>query len=67
VVSLFLDHGCAGEGSGGGLGAHGGRGDWGHARGHAGPHGGPGHRRFFSSNRSRYFLIKFIPRIEILN
>jgi hypothetical protein len=51
VVSLFLDHGCAGEGSGGGLGAHGGRGDWGHARGHAGPHGGPGHRRFFSSNR----------------
>jgi hypothetical protein len=26
VVSLFLDHGCVGEGSGGGLGAHGGRG-----------------------------------------
>jgi hypothetical protein len=37
------------------------------ARGQAGPHGGPGHRRYFSSNRSRYFLIKFIPRIEILN
>jgi hypothetical protein len=45
VVSLFLDHGFVGEGSGGGWGRTGGRGGWDARQGQDGPHGavaGPG-------------------------
>jgi hypothetical protein len=58
VVSLFLDHGCKGKGSGGG-GVHGGSDLSTRDRPRAEPRG------LFSSTRARLLLIKFIQRIEI--